>query len=95
MFVMPWPSLLILPLKTLEESNNIIPWGRSLGQKNETGEGGEKGIFFSPPPATFDSPQLVHFKIQHCGYALPPGGGTLNTFIPVLTPKSNPSITLL
>ena len=42
-------------------------------KERDGGGGGEKGIFFLPPPAlppaTFDSPQLSDFKIQHCGYA--------------------------
>ena len=59
-------------------------------KERDGGGGGEKGIFFLPPPATFDSPQLADFKIQHCGYAPPPRGSTLRSFIPVVAAKSNP-----
>ena len=48
----------------------ISSLGVGVRAKERDGGGrGEKGIFFLPPPATFDSPQLSDFKIQHCGYA--------------------------
>ena len=69
----------------------ISSLGVGVRAKERDGRGGgEKGLFFLPPPATFDSPQLADFKIQHCGYAPPPRGSTLRSFIPVVAAKSNP-----